>query len=488
MLHITRGHIPARARWMPAAAAVVAVLLSGGVLTTSASVDSGERSAFVPIAPCRLLDTRPGSDNVGTRSTPVGPGEVLVADVRGANGNCTIPTDAIGVVMNVAIVQPSNDSFLTVYPADAPRPLAANLNWVAGQAPEPNAVTARLSADGDLAFYNLSGTVHLAVDVNGYYVDHTHDDRYYTETQLERGPTAIGILERMSDTDLALGRWWADPGRNMGIELGGEPGGLAFDGTRVWASLPNQSALKAVDVRTGEVVTTIVDARLATAGRMAFDGRYLWVGNTSGDLVQVDPLTGTIVGVAAVGGQSWDVVFDGTNLWVAGSGALRRVAPGTRAVTFVTNIAPSVSVIEFDGRYVWVANFSERWLSKVDVTTLAVSHPASSLSGEPTGLAFDGQYLWVAEDTSHRVIAIDPSNNTYVSGSAIVIPSTPGRLSYDGTSLWVQRGAGLYRIDRSAGVVATTASTTITPTIESVFDGFGVWSASSTGIARFTAP
>lgn len=471
---------------MPLLATIAVVVGSGGVLTTSASVDSGERAAFVPIAPCRLLDTRPGSDNVGIRSTPVGPGEVLVADVRGANGNCAIPTDAIGVVMNVAIVQPSNDSFLTVYPPDAERPLAANLNWVAGQAPEPNAVTARLSGDGKVAFYNLSGTVHLAVDVNGYFVDHNHDDRYYTQTELERGPTDIGILERMSDTDLALGRWWADPGRNMVVELGGTPGGLAFDGTRVWASLPGQSAVKAVDVRTGQVTTTVVDARLASAGRMAFDGRYLWVGNTAGDLVQVDPLAGTIVGVAAVGGQSWDVVFDGTNLWVAGSGALRRVAPSTRAVTFQTNIAPSVSVIEFDGRSVWVANFTERWLSKVDVTTLTVAHPASSLAGEPVGLAFDGQYLWVAEESTDRVIAIDPSNNTYVPGSSITGITLPGRLAFDGTSLWVQRSSSLYRIDRATHTSAATASAPMNPTIEAVFDGFGVWSASPTGIARFT--
>ena len=163
----------------------MAVTLGGGsVLTSSATLDGGERAVFVPIAPCRLLDTRPAADNVGPRSTPLGPGDVHVSPVRGTNGNCTIPTDAVGVAMNVAIVNPSAASFLTVYPADAARPLAANLNWVAGQDPTPNAVVADLSADGRIAFYNLAGTVDLAVDVNGYFVDHTHDDRYYTKAQV----------------------------------------------------------------------------------------------------------------------------------------------------------------------------------------------------------------------------------------------------------------------------------------------------------------
>ena len=30
---------------------------------------------FIPIVPCRLMDTRAGSDNVGPRSTPLGPAE-----------------------------------------------------------------------------------------------------------------------------------------------------------------------------------------------------------------------------------------------------------------------------------------------------------------------------------------------------------------------------------------------------------------------------
>jgi hypothetical protein len=71
--------------------------------------------------------------------------------------------------MNVTVVLPTSASFLTVFPSDDARPLTANLNWVAGQAPTPNAVTVALSSTGSVSFYNLSGTVHLTADIVGYY-------------------------------------------------------------------------------------------------------------------------------------------------------------------------------------------------------------------------------------------------------------------------------------------------------------------------------
>ena len=148
------------------------MVLAGSTLTSSAS-GSATSSALVPITPCRLLDTRPGSDNVGPRSTPLGPDTTYAATARGTNGKCTIPSDATGLSMNVTIIGPTGSSFLTVFPSDQERPLAASLNWVAGQAPTGNAVTAGLSADGRVSFYNLSGNVDLAVDVVGYYVPST---------------------------------------------------------------------------------------------------------------------------------------------------------------------------------------------------------------------------------------------------------------------------------------------------------------------------
>src|SRR5205809_4335441 len=98
---------------------------------------TGTRSVFVPIVPCRLADTRPGSLHIGSFGGPLVPqGEATFA-VWGVNGNCTIPTSATGIATNVTIDNPTDDSYLTVYPADAARPNASNLNWTAVSSPTP---------------------------------------------------------------------------------------------------------------------------------------------------------------------------------------------------------------------------------------------------------------------------------------------------------------------------------------------------------------
>jgi hypothetical protein len=114
------------------------------------------------------MDTR-ASDQVGPRGTPLGAVTTYTATVWGSNGNCTIPAGATGFSLNVVAINPTAASFLTVFPADVTRPLASSLNWVAGQAPTPNAVTVASSADGKISFYNLAGNVDLAVDIVGYY-------------------------------------------------------------------------------------------------------------------------------------------------------------------------------------------------------------------------------------------------------------------------------------------------------------------------------
>jgi hypothetical protein len=209
-----------RARWAAVGAAVAVSIGGGGLLTASASLGSGERTVFVPITPCRVMDTRSGSDNVGPRSGGIASADTYSVSVLGTNGNCTIPTDAVGLSMNVTAIDPSVSSYLTVFPSGAVRPLASNLNWVGGQAPVPNAVVTDIGADGKVSFFNNSGVVDVAADIVGYYVDHNHDDRYYTKAQVDAvagaHPRTISMPAQALNhngspiTDYALGLQWAN--------------------------------------------------------------------------------------------------------------------------------------------------------------------------------------------------------------------------------------------------------------------------------------
>lgn len=162
-----------RSRWAAVGAAVAVSLGAGGLGIAQATVSTGAKPVYVPITPCRLLDTRPGT-NVGPRNTPIGANSEYEATVHGTNGNCTIPAGAVGIMMNTTVVNGTASSFLTVFPADVARPAASSMNWVAAQPPTPNEISVKLSADGKIKLYNLSGTVDVLGDIVGYYEDHTH--------------------------------------------------------------------------------------------------------------------------------------------------------------------------------------------------------------------------------------------------------------------------------------------------------------------------
>jgi hypothetical protein len=182
-----------RTRWAAVGAAIAITLGAGGFAVTQAAVSSGSRPVFVPITACRIADTRPQPEfNVGPRSTPIGDSQTHTITAHGTNGNCTIPADATALSLNVTALGATLPTFLTIWAANIPRPEASSLNPTPGQPPTPNAVTTELNA-GQFNIFNRQGSVDVVVDVNGYYVDHDHDDRYYTKTEV--------------DTDRALTKW-----------------------------------------------------------------------------------------------------------------------------------------------------------------------------------------------------------------------------------------------------------------------------------------
>jgi uncharacterized protein (DUF1501 family) len=117
---------------------------------------------FISTSPARVLDTREG---VGAPLARLGRGELKL----GLAGTAGIPAAASAVLMNVTVVQPTDGTFVTVYPAGGGRPLASNLNAKVGQV-VPNMVLARLGSDGSAMLYNNSGDVDLVADVMGYFV------------------------------------------------------------------------------------------------------------------------------------------------------------------------------------------------------------------------------------------------------------------------------------------------------------------------------
>jgi hypothetical protein len=104
----------------------------------------------------RVLDTRTGTG-------PVGAGQTVALDL-----SARVPANATAVVLNVTAVAPTAATFVTVFPHGQARPVASNLNVVAGDV-RPNLVTVALGTGRTVDLYNHAGTVHLLADLAGYY-------------------------------------------------------------------------------------------------------------------------------------------------------------------------------------------------------------------------------------------------------------------------------------------------------------------------------
>jgi CSLREA domain-containing protein len=115
-----------------------------------------------PLSPSRVLDTRTGPQ--GTPPGKIGQNATITADVTVGS----IPATASGVIVNTTVTEPTQASYLTVFPSGVSRPTASNLNFIKGQT-IPNLVMVKVGTGGNVHVYNNSGQVHVIFDAVGYF-------------------------------------------------------------------------------------------------------------------------------------------------------------------------------------------------------------------------------------------------------------------------------------------------------------------------------
>lgn len=123
-------------------------------------------ASYHALPPQRILDTRLG---LGWPSR-VAAGATATLQVAGRGG---VPAAGVSaVVLNVTVTEPTAGGYLTAWPAGESRPLASNLNFVAGQT-VPNAVVIKVGPSGQVSLFNSAGSLHIVADVSGWYGAYT---------------------------------------------------------------------------------------------------------------------------------------------------------------------------------------------------------------------------------------------------------------------------------------------------------------------------
>jgi hypothetical protein len=89
--------------------------------------------------------------------------------VAGVGSLPGVPPNATAAVANVTVADTTEPSFLTVYPAGQPQPLASDLNWPAGQITQ-NLISTELGSGGAWSIFNHFGSTDVIVDLAGAYL------------------------------------------------------------------------------------------------------------------------------------------------------------------------------------------------------------------------------------------------------------------------------------------------------------------------------
>jgi hypothetical protein len=128
-----------------------------GVNTAAAA--PGEPSRFVPVEPCRLLDTRLGAGAVAADGT---------IDVAVVSDACGVPGDADAAALTITVDEPAGPGFVTAFPTGTARPEASVLNYRSGET-LANSQLLQIGSGGRVSLYTMA-TTDLIVDVTGYFV------------------------------------------------------------------------------------------------------------------------------------------------------------------------------------------------------------------------------------------------------------------------------------------------------------------------------
>jgi len=193
---------------------------------------------YVPIIPCRILDTRKGYGKfgVGTQKAIDVRGNETTFTTQGGNpGGCGIPDGATAIEATVTAVSASSGGYLRAWPANLVEPNATFLNYTPSFNVGNTGTITLCGANGlpcvanqDLNLKTNFGATHLVIDVAGYYQqplsanvssagDLVRGSRGANATRMSTGTYRVAFNRNISQCTYFAGTATADAGLNGGF-------------------------------------------------------------------------------------------------------------------------------------------------------------------------------------------------------------------------------------------------------------------------------
>jgi hypothetical protein len=161
---VTIGGLPSDGR----ALYVTVLAMVGGSYSAAVSgtytASNSSPLQFVPVAPCRVADTRNAAGPLGGPSLSSG----ATRDFPVTSSACGIPASARAYSLNVTAVPRGALGYLSAWPAGTSRPLVSTLNSVDGRI-KANAAVVSAGSGGAISVY-ATDAADVVLDINGYFV------------------------------------------------------------------------------------------------------------------------------------------------------------------------------------------------------------------------------------------------------------------------------------------------------------------------------
>jgi uncharacterized repeat protein (TIGR01451 family) len=121
---------------------------------------------FVPVAPCRLVDTR-------NATGPLGGPSIGAQSARSFTipGTCNIPSTALAYSLNLTVVPHGTLGYVTLWPIGQPQPVVSTLNSIDGRVKSNAAIVP--AGTGEAVSVFATNTTDVILDINGYFDSYT---------------------------------------------------------------------------------------------------------------------------------------------------------------------------------------------------------------------------------------------------------------------------------------------------------------------------
>jgi hypothetical protein len=138
--------------------------MTQNLAVTAVFIEPGYGLQFVPVTPCRLVDTRNPNGEFGGPPIPGGTSRSFPIPQQTP---CDIPASAAAYSLNVTVVPITTLGYLTIWPTGEAQPVVSTMNSPDGRI-KANAAIVPAGTSGAVSVY-VTQTTNVVLDIDGYF-------------------------------------------------------------------------------------------------------------------------------------------------------------------------------------------------------------------------------------------------------------------------------------------------------------------------------